>query len=161
MPFLKLLILMFKISWFKACFPLHEGRYDQDGPQGEKSDRRLLFLEWAHWRNFYKEQPLWLIKRYFGDKIGLYFAWLGFYNKMLVFPALFGVFVFLYGVITVNMPRYNISGNLDGRSSRLLFKISIFKVMKYVTRQVLAPKFSVLNVHCIVNSGKHTKTLLN
>ena len=70
---------------YKATFPLHEGRYDKDGPQGEKSDRRvgkvcayskinsapfkLLFLEWAHWKNFYKKQPLWLIKRYFGDKV--------------------------------------------------------------------------------------------
>ena len=26
---------------FKACFPLHEGRHDADGPQGEKSDRRV------------------------------------------------------------------------------------------------------------------------
>ena len=25
---------------YEACFPLHEGRYDRDGPQGEKSDRR-------------------------------------------------------------------------------------------------------------------------
>ena len=30
---------------------------------------QLLFLEWAHPRNFYKKQPLWLIKRYFGDKV--------------------------------------------------------------------------------------------
>ena len=26
---------------YEACFPLHEGRYDRDGPQGEKSDRRV------------------------------------------------------------------------------------------------------------------------
>ena len=26
---------------YKATFPLHEGRYDKDGPQGEKSDRRV------------------------------------------------------------------------------------------------------------------------
>ena len=53
----------------EACFPLHEGRHDVNGPQGEKSDRRLLFMEWAHWKNFYKVQPLWLVKRYFGDKV--------------------------------------------------------------------------------------------
>ena len=28
---------------YKATFPLHEGRYDKDGPQGEKSDRRVGF----------------------------------------------------------------------------------------------------------------------
>ena len=26
---------------YEACFPLHEGRHDRDGPQGEKSDRRV------------------------------------------------------------------------------------------------------------------------
>ena len=26
-------------------------------------------MEWAHWKNFYKQQPLWLVKRYFGDKV--------------------------------------------------------------------------------------------
>ena len=25
----------------EACFPLHEGRHDINGPQGEKSDRRV------------------------------------------------------------------------------------------------------------------------
>ncbi|KAF7248460.1 Anoctamin-4, partial [Varanus komodoensis] len=42
------------------------------------------------------------LKRYFGEKIGLYFAWLGWYTGML-FPAAFiGLFVFLYGVATMN-----------------------------------------------------------
>ena len=45
---------------------------------------------------------MWLIKRYFGDKIGLYFAWLGFYTSFLVWPAIFGIIVFLYGVFTVD-----------------------------------------------------------
>ena len=85
-------------------------------------------MEWAHWKNFYKQQPLWLVKRYFGDKversavlcmmtlntchpqIGLYFAWLGFYNQMLVFPALFGLFVFLFGAVTVNSSSINYAG---------------------------------------------------
>ena len=44
-------------------------------------------------------------------KIGLYFAWLGFYNQMLIFPALFGLFVFLYGVITMNMKTVNYAGS--------------------------------------------------
>ena len=28
----------------EACFPLHEGRHDINGPQGEKSDRRVRLL---------------------------------------------------------------------------------------------------------------------
>ena len=44
-------------------------------------------------------------------KIGLYFAWLGFYNQMLIFPALFGLFVFLYGIVTMNMKTVNYPGS--------------------------------------------------
>jgi hypothetical protein len=34
---------------------------------------------------------------YFGEKIGLYFAWLGFYTGMLVPAALVGLLVLIFG----------------------------------------------------------------
>ncbi|PSN52662.1 hypothetical protein C0J52_06028 [Blattella germanica] len=71
---------------YLAAFPLHEGSYNIDSPTGVNLDRRLLYTEWARPSKWYKKQPLWLIKKYFGEKIGLYFAWLGFYTKMLI-PA--------------------------------------------------------------------------
>lgn len=40
-------------------------------------------------------------RRYFGEKIGLYFAWLGWYTGMLFPAALVGLFVFLYGLFTL------------------------------------------------------------
>ena len=69
-----------------------------------------MYLEWAKLRNWYKRQPLWLIKNYFGVKIGLYFAWLGFYTKMLIFPSIMGIICFIFGAATVhsslNQARY-------------------------------------------------------
>lgn len=49
-----------------------------------------------------------LYRKYFGEKIGLYFAWLGLYTQMLIPASLVGVFVFLYGCATVddNIPRW-------------------------------------------------------
>lgn len=46
-------------------------------------------------------------RKYFGEKIGLYFAWLGLYTQMLIPASLVGVIVFLYGCATVddNIPR--------------------------------------------------------
>lgn len=62
---------------------------------------QLLYLEWATLRNWYRSQPLWLIKKYFGVKIGLYFAWLGFYTECLIVPSIVGVVTFIFGCATV------------------------------------------------------------
>ncbi|KAK2147119.1 hypothetical protein LSH36_569g02023 [Paralvinella palmiformis] len=64
--------------------------------------RRLLYENWSWWRTFYKVQPLDYIKTYFGEKIGLYFTWLGFYTSMLFLPSIIGFVVFIYGVATIN-----------------------------------------------------------
>ena len=68
---------------------------------------QLLYLEWASLKNWYKKQPLWLIKNYFGVKIGLYFAWLGFYTQMLIAPAIAGIVCFIFGIATVWSPIFN------------------------------------------------------
>ncbi|XP_058065687.1 anoctamin-4 [Anopheles bellator] len=87
---------------YLACFPLHEGRYDRNHSSGALFDRRLLYLEWARPIKWYKKQPLCLVRKYFGDKIGLYFCWLGFYTKMLYAPAIVGLFCFLYGLASMD-----------------------------------------------------------
>ncbi|XP_060051624.1 anoctamin-4 isoform X5 [Erinaceus europaeus] len=90
---------------YEAAFPLHEGSYRSKNSirtHGAQNHRHLLYECWASWGVWYKYQPLDLVRRYFGEKIGLYFAWLGWYTGML-FPAAFiGLFVFLYGVITLD-----------------------------------------------------------
>jgi Calcium-activated chloride channel/Dimerisation domain of Ca+-activated chloride-channel, anoctamin len=116
---------------YLAAYPLHEGCYNKDPPTGaEKLDRRVnlcvalakfffhessasspqvLYLEWAQAACWHKQQPLWQVRNYFGDKIGLYFAWLGFYTKMLVPAAVVGLVCFVYGCLSLesqdNIPR--------------------------------------------------------
>ncbi|XP_068899674.1 anoctamin-4-like [Tenebrio molitor] len=89
---------------FLACFPLHEGRWEKHQSDGKILDRRKLYLEWARPGKWMQKQPLCLVRKYFGDKIGLYFCWLGFYTKMLIAPAIVGTLCFLYGLVTIDSP---------------------------------------------------------
>uniref|UniRef100_A0A8C4QBJ3 Anoctamin n=1 Tax=Eptatretus burgeri TaxID=7764 RepID=A0A8C4QBJ3_EPTBU len=86
---------------YEAAFPLHDGDYVPDGNK-EKNDRVVLYEEWATYGVFYKYQPLDLIRKYFGEKIGLYFAWLGIYTELLIPASIVGIIVFLYGCATVH-----------------------------------------------------------
>ncbi|XP_057558081.1 anoctamin-2 isoform X4 [Hippopotamus amphibius kiboko] len=84
---------------YEAAYPLHDGEYDRPGD--DMNDRKLLYQEWARYGVFYKFQPIDLIRKYFGEKIGLYFAWLGLYTSFLIPSSVIGVIVFLYGCATI------------------------------------------------------------
>ncbi|XP_028306389.1 anoctamin-1 isoform X2 [Gouania willdenowi] len=84
---------------YTAAYPLHDGDINESA---EPNDRKLLYEEWANYSVFYKYQPIGLVRKYFGEKIGLYFAWLGLYTQMLIPASLVGIIVFLYGCATVN-----------------------------------------------------------
>ncbi|KAG7471024.1 hypothetical protein MATL_G00120030 [Megalops atlanticus] len=86
---------------FSAAYPLHEGSYkvpkDQVDPQS-LSLRQILHQYWARWACWKKYQPLDHMREYFGEKIALYFAWLGFYTGWLLPAAVVGTVVFLFGI---------------------------------------------------------------
>uniref|UniRef100_A0A3Q2CBV6 Anoctamin n=1 Tax=Cyprinodon variegatus TaxID=28743 RepID=A0A3Q2CBV6_CYPVA len=95
---------------YTAAYPLHD-----------VSNANLLYEEWANYSVFYKYQPIGLVRKYFGEKIGLYFAWLGLYTQMLIPASLVGVIVFLYGCATVDD---NIPSQVKSRNSAWAEKAS-------------------------------------
>uniref|UniRef100_A0AAQ5XUQ0 Anoctamin n=1 Tax=Amphiprion ocellaris TaxID=80972 RepID=A0AAQ5XUQ0_AMPOC len=87
---------------YDAAFPIHDGDYKVIGHLEERNDRQVLHEEWAKYSAFYKYQPIDLVRKYFGEKIGLYFAWLGVYTQLLIPASIVGIIVFGYGVATVD-----------------------------------------------------------
>uniref|UniRef100_A0AAQ4RCU6 Anoctamin n=1 Tax=Gasterosteus aculeatus aculeatus TaxID=481459 RepID=A0AAQ4RCU6_GASAC len=86
---------------YKAAYPLHDCRFNVTSKEEScPNERFLLYEEWAHPKSFYKMQPLNLIRKYYGEKIGIYFAWLGFYTRMLALAAVVGLSCFIYGYKT-------------------------------------------------------------
>uniref|UniRef100_A0A7E4WDN2 Anoctamin n=1 Tax=Panagrellus redivivus TaxID=6233 RepID=A0A7E4WDN2_PANRE len=109
-------------STYLAAYPLHD-EIDYNGQPDlvTCSDRQLLYECWVKGHNFYKYQPLHLIQRYFGTKIGLYFAWLGFYTRFLYFISLIGVLCVVFGVTSMSSdtPSNDICAT-DGAGERIL-----------------------------------------
>ncbi|XP_061492649.1 anoctamin-7 [Rhineura floridana] len=89
---------------FTAAFPLHDGPYKlplEENPPIQLNQRQILFRYWARWSKWKKYQPLDHIRRYFGEKTALYFAWLGFYTGWLFPAALVGTLVFIIGIFVM------------------------------------------------------------
>ncbi|XP_070821871.1 anoctamin-9-like [Chaetodon trifascialis] len=76
---------------FETMFCLHE-----------RKKQKQLKKKWARWSGLFTGQPINDIKSYFGEKVALYYLWLGWYTKLLVPAAVLGVVVFLYGLAFFN-----------------------------------------------------------
>ncbi|XP_023811631.1 anoctamin-1-like [Oryzias latipes] len=87
---------------YDSAYPLHDGSFTRRGGKEQRNDRQILHEEWANYGVMYKYQPVDLIRKYFGEQIGLYFAWLGVYTQLLIPPSVLGIIVFLYGIFTVD-----------------------------------------------------------
>ncbi|XP_008293494.1 anoctamin-7 [Stegastes partitus] len=89
---------------YTAAFPLHEGPFQLPKYEirpDELNQRQVLYHYWARWCKWYKYQPLDHIREYFGEKIALYFAWLGFYTAWLLPAAVVGTLIFVSGVMSM------------------------------------------------------------
>lgn len=88
----------FNKTWI---FPWRADKDKVGGPyvSHEATDRKSTCpLWWYPWA-----QPHMEIREYFGEKLALYFGWLGYYGVMLIYPSLVGIALqiyLMYGVAT-------------------------------------------------------------
>ncbi|XP_012581072.1 PREDICTED: anoctamin-5 [Condylura cristata] len=88
---------------YSSAYPLHDGQYWKPSePPNPINERYILRQNWARLSYFYKEQPLDMIRNYYGEKIGIYFVFLGFYTEMLSVAAVVGLACFMYGLFSMN-----------------------------------------------------------
>lgn len=104
---------------FSAAFPLHDGPLSAvpENSQGPGlTQRQVLLQHWARWGKWNKYQPLDHVRQYFGEKVALYFAWLGFYTGWLLPAAVVGTVVFLVGCFLVfsDIPTQELCHSSDG-----------------------------------------------
>ena len=102
---------------YVAAYPLHPGPEDCQEGERPTNSRQRLRRDWARFGRWFKYQPYDAITDYFGTEIGLYFSWLGFYTVMLIPAAIFGLIVFLYGIINASnfSPVQDVCNNTNER----------------------------------------------
>uniref|UniRef100_A0A8C4Q1L8 Anoctamin n=1 Tax=Eptatretus burgeri TaxID=7764 RepID=A0A8C4Q1L8_EPTBU len=84
---------------YTAAFTMHDSKYWQDSADSpEDCARARLYQQWGRPFACQILQPHNLIRAYYGDKVAMYFAWLGFYTRMLFIAAIVGTICFFYGV---------------------------------------------------------------
>lgn len=86
---------------FTKAYPLHDSpSYPQntEEAQGERSDLAKIWV--SDFKGWLYLRPLDEIREYFGEKVGLYFAWLQRYMFALVIASFTGLIPFLYGLIS-------------------------------------------------------------
>lgn len=82
------------------------------------------------WLVFWKFQPLWKIRNYFGEKVAFYFAWTGMLMTSLWIPTIFGIVIFCYGL--------NLSYNVMNENSSYNSSVSAIDSLKRTVSDVLS-----------------------
>ncbi|XP_027136752.1 anoctamin-7 [Larimichthys crocea] len=107
---------------FTAAYPLHEGDFQLPTPPVPPESlglRQILYAYWAKWSCYRRYQPLDHIREYFGEKIALYYAWLGFYTCWLLPASFLGTLIFLIGfwLVATDVPAKEVC---DGGNSFMM-----------------------------------------
>ncbi|KAG0348045.1 Anoctamin-7 [Podila humilis] len=96
-------------------FALHDGSYKS---KVKPTPNRRTWL-YHRWVRSGRTQPLEEIRFYYGEKIALYFAWIGHYTRWLLWAAIAGVLFLIYGLAAdgINIANNNTANNTTNRNT--------------------------------------------
>lgn len=57
------------------------------------------------WTDLWSPQPLWEIRNYMGERLAMYYAWLGHYSANLVPLSVLGILIMIYGIVHLHRSR--------------------------------------------------------
>lgn len=80
---------------FDSNFMLESGIMLAHYPIHKEETRQALKRAWVSNLRVWESQDLDKVRNYFGEKVGLFFAWLEFYRIWMFLPAGFGIFTFI------------------------------------------------------------------
>ncbi|CAG8462988.1 441_t:CDS:10 [Funneliformis mosseae] len=104
---------LLKKKVFRDFYSLHDGPFKSNLPYDQKNLRAKLDQKWV--KSKIRNQPLKKIRNYFGEKLALYFAWLGFYTSWLSIATFGGVIVVIYGLVQI-LRRETLNDEIGGFS---------------------------------------------
>ena len=105
---------------------------------------------WFYERPF--SQPLSNIREYYGEKIALYYAWLGYYTYMLLIPAVLGsLMLVLFAIRGYEYTKGHIDWFLVGFVFAMVAWAAIYKQGWERECSIIALKWGKLN--CLVDRG--------
>ena len=83
---------------FTIGYPPHDGDHDS---KEKPSLRAKLHEYWARYSNWYKISPVDTIQSYYGEEVGLYFAFMTLYTTSLAIFSIVGIIGILFGISTL------------------------------------------------------------
>uniref|UniRef100_S4R9Z9 Anoctamin n=1 Tax=Petromyzon marinus TaxID=7757 RepID=S4R9Z9_PETMA len=106
---------------------------DQVFPLHDRGTLKKFMKSWV--RPSFHQQPLDEVCEYFGVKVAMYFAWLGYYTSALVYPAVLGLLLWVYCYTTQVLGNEGVrmraiflapNGNMRGQVTRLGRRLATF-----------------------------------
>lgn len=108
---------------------------------------------WSHFSVFYKEAPLDLIRKYFGTEVAFYFAWLEYFNVMLLPVSILGIVITAINFLILN---FHYIHEMWVRKVLKDFFIHIFFITFFLVRKYVKVRTSPFALHAKLLDCAHS-----